>query len=146
MNAIRSLVAEHQSCTTDSGCKAVIVSCLPSANCTGNVYVNRDLDQRALVELTRELNTCVNGQPDGGSPACDRFDPPPGKPCLTVLEICDGNGQCSGEAPCRKPTHPCEGKACGDPCSNCVAGEPCLAILEFCDANGTCGGTSPACR
>jgi hypothetical protein len=32
MNAIRSLVAEHQSCEMDSDCEAVNVSCLPSAN------------------------------------------------------------------------------------------------------------------
>ena len=135
MNGIRRLIVAHRACEADADCTTVNVSCLPSSNCTGNLFVNRDLDQQTLAELTRELNTCVNGDPDIGCPVCLRLDPPPAcidNVCQPASELPPGPG-------------PCAGKACGETCSNCVDGQPCRAIGETCDANGQCGGPVP-CR
>jgi hypothetical protein len=126
--AIRSLIAAAQSCESDADCTVVNVSCLPNTSCTGNIYVNRGLDQNALAGLVSDLNECVNGDPKIGCPACLRLDPPPA--CIDNV--------CQAKVP--PLPAPCAGKECGETCSNCLPGQPCPAILEVCDAKGECGG------
>jgi hypothetical protein len=135
MNEIRDLIVAHRACETDADCTKVNVSCLPNSTCTGDLYVNRDLDQTALAELTADLYTCKNGRPDVGCPVCLRLDPPP----ACIDKVCQPTQP--PEPP--PPDLPCAGKACGETCSTCVAGQPCRAILESCDANGQCAGPAP---
>lgn len=139
MADIRTVLAENQRCQTDADCTTVYLSCLPGESCTGGFPANRNLDPRTLAELNRDLNSCVNGDPDLGCPVCLRLDPPP---------VCSGGVCQAPTAPTEPPNsgpRPCDGKACGEGCSNCVDGQPCRLILESCDANGECGGPA-ACR
>jgi hypothetical protein len=124
---LRALIAANQSCTSTEDCTTAFVSCLSGTSCSGVHYVSRSFDQSALGPLERELNSCVNGDPNQGCPVCLLLDPPPA--CVS--------GVCQPKPP------PCAGKVCGDSCSTCVPNQPCLAILQFCDANGNCGNGSP---
>lgn len=74
----------------------------------------------------------------------------PGEPCRTVLEFCDADGVCGGDAACDGGEYdPCEGKSCGEACSLCdPADRSCVETtdLKACDAGGRCvSGGVPEC-
>jgi hypothetical protein len=96
-DTIRSLVAEHQSCTTTADCGNVAIYCVPGWRCTGTQYVNQTIDQSAFTALQHELNQCMTGDPNQiGCSRCFIADQVPA--CV--------NGIC-GPAPTCAPPPPC---------------------------------------
>lgn len=58
------------------------------------------------------------------------------------------NGVCVGGFPGCPGFEPCDGKACGDPCTQCPPNDPGCAetsVLKFCDQNGSCQPNFPTC-
>lgn len=74
--ALQELLAKYRSCTSDSECTTVAVSCLAGGFC-GSQYVNQSIDRPMLDALSQRLNLCVNGNPDQGCPVCLALPPPP---------------------------------------------------------------------
>lgn len=72
----------------------------------------------------------------------------PENPCNLV--DCEPTNTCEvieGEAVCVPLSDdPCEGKVCGDTCSNCPPDAPCPAVEEFCNADGECTSEEPQCE
>jgi hypothetical protein len=129
---IRNLIAAHQNCASHGDCTTVVVTCLSNSRCSGVHYVNVSLDLAELERLDRELNACVNGDPQQSCPVCDILDAPPA--CV--------DGACRAKGATGMPVDPCAGKKCHEECITCVPvpDQPCDTILGLCDANGVCGG------
>jgi hypothetical protein len=84
--AIADLLAQNQRCTTDKECTTVSVPCQPGGFC-GSHYVNQSLDKLTLEKLSRELNQCVNNDPNRSCAVCAAVPPPAA--CVA--------GRCSGK-------------------------------------------------
>jgi hypothetical protein len=105
---------------------------------------------------------CVNGQCVFSGESCqgqqctgDSDCPTMGAPC----QICpDGStacpwtgcvdGECMSAFPGCPGWNPCEGKSCGEQCTQCAPNDPnCVetAVIKVCDASGICGGGAPDC-
>jgi hypothetical protein len=58
------------------------------------------------------------------------------------------NGQCAGRFPGCPGWDPCDGKSCGEQCTQCPPNDPsCVetAVIKVCDATGACGAGVPNC-
>jgi hypothetical protein len=92
---------------------------------------------------------CSDARPEGPSPggssALDSATQTPGSPSVPDGGGCfPTDGGVDGAA-----YEPCEGKACGAPCTLCAPNDPSCAetsVLKFCDEQGSCGAKQPVCQ
>lgn len=75
---VAEYLAQFTTCELDTDCQNLTVPCTgKAADCTGSFYVNNSVDQDKLKQLQRELNECVNGDPEMSCPVCLMLPPPP---------------------------------------------------------------------
>jgi hypothetical protein len=103
---------------------------------------------------------CFAGQCIGSFPTCegatcqgDQDCPQSLAPCQVCADgsaacpysRCEG-GQCVSGIDTCEDGNPCEGKSCGETCTNCPPGLACPAVVMYCDQNLQCQLNAPVCE
>jgi hypothetical protein len=151
-------------CANDGSCNLAYPVCDPGPTCTVDGDCAVDLvcqvcsdGSYACPYAKCDEGQCVAAYDSCGGQTCSTNDdcPVSSAPCQ---QCPDGsvqcptsecvNGVCAGGLPGCGGFDPCDGKACGDACSQCPPDDPTCtetSVLKYCDSSGQCGAAYPVC-